>query len=375
MSHRILKEVAERHAEEFQRKFERYLDPETTCGLRLSFDPLWEALRNCHGYLWNPYHECLSLLGGVDMLDDFLRGWESKRWESLNRRWHRLKEEQNQPPSEVPINFHLYFRSDEARREAGEMPRQFLQFGVVADVRPPAAGMAISLAASDQVGRKSPANHGTLGGFLRDGNTGTDYAVTCAHVCSLADRDLMHPGPAKKNTVTQVGRVIHSVVPPPSGGARSCYAPWPNPGALDFSLSEVDPSVSTSNHFQRVGSPVLFSPISAICKSDQVEIFAEQSGRVDAEVAMYSIHDEILIDGQKRCFSDIFTLTPPKPFYLNRSILKPGDSGGWVLCQRAGVTSWDGMVFACDGATAYACYAENIVNEARKACSGIKLPP
>jgi len=362
-----------RFAAEFENSFDRYLNPQLVCGLRLSFDPLWIAVvRRWAGPYFGYPSAWWDIFDGIRPFDWFER--ISKQHEWAFDGWRRLRKSQGQSTGAMPIQFRIYYRSDEARRGSGEIPPTFLQFQVVADVRPPAIAIAISLNPRDQVGQQSPATNGTLGGFLRDPNTGSDYAITCSHVCGTKGNSLYHPGPAKTKHHSVIGTVIHSVLPGLNSGARCGYAVWPSPNTLDLSASAVATAVSVSNHFPVLGKPVLISPINSIMKADPVMIYGERSGRIDAEIAMYSIYDEIDVGGT-RCFSDIFTLTYPRPYYLNADIIKAGDSGGWVLADRQGITAWDGMVFASDGATAYACYAENIINELRTVCPGVILPP
>src|SRR5207248_1477617 len=132
--------------------------------------------------------------------------------------------------------------------------------------------------------------------------------------------------------------------------------------SLDLAIAAFDPRVHAHWVYPGFAKPNAVTSFNGMKSGDHVVFFGKTSGRVDCEIGSLCIFHEIDIEKQPRCFGDIFTLTWPKPWYFNTALAKPGDSGAWILRSRVGFVSWDGMVFACDGATAYACFADNIMN-------------
>jgi hypothetical protein len=69
---------------------------------------------------------------------------------------------------------------------------------------------------------------------------------------------------------------------------------------------------------------------------DPITFIGSSSGGVAAEVGGLCMSYEIAVAGQPHCFCDLFEMTPPRPWYLNRSLARGGDSGAWVINRGAG---------------------------------------
>ena len=102
-------------------------------------------------------------------------------------------------------------------------------------------------------------------------------------------------------------------------------------------------------------------------QGDQVTLVGQKSGKVDAEIDSLTIFHEIDIDKKPRCFGDIYSLCPPKPWYVNTKLVRHGDSGSWIVRKTLSMVGWDGVLVAADGAFAYACFAEDAFDSATQA--------
>ena len=114
-----------------------------------------------------------------------------------------------------------------------------------------------------------------------------------------------------------------------------------------------------------MAAPNHMRPIASMSPGDAVKFAGKTSGKKDAEIGALCLWHEISVDNKPHCFSDLFEITKPKPFYLNSDLAKPGDSGAWIISLVNHVASWDGMLIGGDGAQAYCCFAENLLAEGR----------
>jgi len=114
-------------------------------------------------------------------------------------------------------------------------------------------------------------------------------------------------------------------------------------------------------------------PVANIAPSNQVFFYGKESGAVEAEVQHATIWDTVEIHGVPHCFGELFTLTPPKPYYLNQDLCRDGDSGSWIVADEEGTQWWYGMLIAGDGVEAYGCFAEYIVDACRASGLSISL--
>jgi hypothetical protein len=161
-----------------------------------------------------------------------------------------------------------------------------------------------------------------------------------------------------------VGKVIRSVLPPPNPPNTSCSVRSPGSAHhLDIALVEISQNIQPDPNVQGVGKPAFITPVLRMKQGDQVRLVGQKSGKVDAEIDSLTIFHEIDIENQPRCFGNIYSLTPPRPWYVNTKLVKSGDSGSWILRQANSMVGWDGVLVAGDGAHAYACFAEDAFDD------------
>jgi hypothetical protein len=122
--------------------------------------------------------------------------------------------------------------------------------------------------------------------------------------------------------------------------------------------SEIESRALRPDHIQAIASMV---------PQQKVQFFGKVSGLIRAEVAHLTLWDTIEIDGTPHCFSELFSLRPRRPYYVNTDLCREGDSGAWVVEDSEELLSWYGMLVAGDGSEAYACFSEYIVDACRTA--------
>jgi hypothetical protein len=332
-------------------------------GVELSFDRYWLAL-------YRSIYD--SLANYPDSYDDV-----TQHVEQLSKHHaERLKAHARQRGYATwwwPIIITVIVR-DEAYREkrySADWPSAMEQYSIRYEFRPEAVALGNggrSLSVHDSIGRFHPSTAGTLGGMLHSPNG--EFAVTCAHVAGdSAGESIASPGPAAPlNIISRivqqeslfVGRVTAGTLPPENMQSTCNLRTHGTADALDAAL--VDMANSDFGSFIPDYSAVdHIAAFEEMHTATPVVLFGWKSGRVEAELAHHNLWHEVLIDGIRRCFGDIFSITPRRPWYLNAPLVKGGDSGSWIVHTMDGVTVWDGMLFAGDGATGYACYAENVM--------------
>lgn len=192
--------------------------------------------------------------------------------------------------------------------------------------------------------------HGTLGGFLRDRNTGGEYAVTCGHVVSSGFVD---------SGGSRYGSCAHARPPVPLPATVRCHAACGHLTDLDIAL--IAPvGAAAGNAAKTVASTV--------CNQDIVEMHGMKSGVVKYEVGAAVINH--WIGGS--CWSHLYLVGAPvssgiAPAWLQLPLTPPpahGDSGAWLLHQS---TEWAGMVVASDNLYGYALPATCLITNANAA--------
>ena len=364
MTFSILRQVAAEIGAELRSFLGNRVKAERLRGLHLTFDPYWMTwARYRFGEFW----------GGHWWPPEFSRDLRNLIT-SLPPDWDRHCWNSGYGKESGPILIRIIFREPEDAQQFGDLPHQYQSYPILYESRPPALGMSISNAA-DSVGKVSPDTAGTLGGFLRDVSTGTDYIVSCAHVLGDSGTTVFTPGPADKKACQSVGKVRFSQLVAPNT-LPSCNARTHSRNdCLDVALAETDLSVYAQTSYPGVAKPQSITAFDVMTTGDHLTFFGKKGRRVDCEANSLCIFHELEIDGQRRCFGDIFTVIWRKPYYVNSMVAKPGDSGAWLLRLTGHIVTWDGLIVACDGATAYACFAENIIGAARAKISGIALVP
>lgn len=370
----LLRNTARTFVPRFLDEFSERINWETVRGLHLSMDSYWmyhyrlRYSKDRYDWLFSNYICEKIKRDEFQSARDFFKDFGPPDWEDHCKYLGYQK-------NSLPIVFRVVFREEENLQESKELPAFFENYPIIYEHRPKCTGLAQNIQATDSVGKLNPATAGTAGGFLRDVNNNSYYLLSCAHVLGKRNEEVFLPGPFDSSRNNRIGEVKHSVMPAPnnSGGCNS--RSHSNPDSLDISLAELDQGVYPHISYSTFGKPNHVSQIYQMKTGDAVSLFGKKSGRVDAELGSLCIFHAVEIDNQERCFGDIFTITYPKPWYLNTDLVKEGDSGSWILSSDNGRSSWNGLLFAGDGATGYACFAENIMSELKKFSIGIGLIP
>jgi hypothetical protein len=379
MSLALLRVAAEMFAPGFQDNMGRLLGPKELRGLHLNFDAYW--------YGWMLHGS------GRDFFDDGFLGWypivppkdsnvrrkfehNFRDFVSVGRmsvdhlpEWEFRCRSMGYDPNSLPIVFRVILRDEGMMAAIEELPHSFEGFPIVYESRPPAIGLAAarSVAGTDNVGRTSPPVGGTAGGFLKEANSNVTYLLSCAHVLGNIGDVVTLPGGVAGSSGVNVGKVIRSVLPPPNPPNTSCSSRSPT-GVhnLDIALAELCDNVQPDPNVHGIGKPAFVTPVLRMKQGDQVSLVGYKSGKVDAEIDSLTIFHEIDIDNKSRCFGNIYSLTPPRPWYVNTNLVKSGDSGSWILRQAKSMVGWDGVLVAGDGAHAYACFAEDAFDDVQQ---------
>jgi hypothetical protein len=210
--------------------------------------------------------------------------------------------------------------------------------------------------------------YGTFGGHLKDAVTLRNLAVTCAHVVGTP------PGHVRildehDKAVSGRGRVVATRLPPIGGPCNMQV----NPDAgVDAALIELDVPLQVQAH----GS-VTVGRIVEVYQDDPVVFNGAKSGKVLARVDAATIWKAVLIDGQRYCFADLFSIGHREPSYVLQAVSQPGDSGAWVLRDTiAPLSTWIGMVVAGDRQQnqSLACHAESVFAWSRSVNPNLVLP-
>lgn len=365
----ILRSVARDVGPGLQEKISNSLDVNRLRGLHLGIDPYWMA--------W--FRSSLRF----KMSDPFFYDEYFAREYFFNERpvdWTKHCVRMGYKEDSSPIQFRFVFREDTDLKKFKELPNSYDNYPIIYESRPVCLGLTprtvgLTLTCYDSVGEKSSGTAGTIGGFLRDTYTGSKYLVSCAHVIGDEEEIVYTPGPADSSVMTEIADVCFSALPSPNDSQSCNSRTHPAPGALDMALARLRGGVVLSFILPGFGNPQHLTSFSKMKTGDAVTLFGKKSGRVDAILGSLCIYHEIEINGQPRCFGDIFTITYPRPWYLNTNLVNEGDSGAWIIRSAGGITCWDGMLLAGDGATGYCSFAENIMDAARRFSTNIALVP
>ena len=364
----LLRMIAAQRGVEFRRHLEETVGLDRVRGIHLGVDPYWMTwVKHNWRYRW-----------------DWLDGWPPYGSDSLEeshflrRRppdWELHCQRMGYAAGAAPILFRVIFREPSDLR-TGRGPTgqiQFEDYPIICESR--GTCRALDLHEVDSVGRQSPNTSGTAGGFLRDVVKNIYYLVSCAHVLGEPGETVFMPGPADLSGHVAIGRVEMSLLPPPGRQFVEDPAERELSDMLDIALASLDPGVQDQGTLPGFGNPRHVTPVHRMCAQDPVRLFGKASCRVDAEVASLCLFHEIEIDGAPRQFSDIFAIQSCEPWHLKTQLVKPGDSGAWIVRSLGAITSWDGVLFAGDGATGYACFAENVMTAISQSLPSVSLIP
>lgn len=192
---------------------------------------------------------------------------------------------------------------------------------------------------------------GTVGGFLKDRNSGKVYATTCGHVVAS--------GPVSVHGAV-IGQCTHATVPTPVPAGQLCHSKSPHVSRLDVALIDVT-GAAVTNAVSSI-APIVY-PRESVRATGSVTGTA--SYQVGGAGMIYQIGGI--------CFGNIFEVRPPYPSSvvsprfraLTATVPKGGDSGTWV--ERTGTPDWCGIIVAADHAMGYAMDSDAVVSEANTA--------
>lgn len=208
--------------------------------------------------------------------------------------------------------------------------------------------------------------NGTLCGFLSDPSGNNMYALTCGHVAENIGTQVSH----KSQNTLNLGQTAYSVLPANAGNCS--FRAQPNSDGVDAALIEVNPSVSLQHGTSRV-----VEPISRIDQGDLLQFHGQGSRRNrPAKVWAATIWKKIDLrnDGKLLCCGDLCELTHQSVQYVLSSLAQPGDSGSAVV-RSTNPNEWVGMIIGRAGGSAFACYAEHVLDWADSKVPGIRPYP
>jgi len=362
----ILRSIAAQVGSRVQESIGQFVDVDRLRGLHLGIDTYWMEWLRTRLYI-DDFRESEWFYPSVSKEDFF---------KYMPPEWDRHCSQMGYQKNASPVQFRFIFRDPSDLKKITELPKYYENYPIVYESRPACVGLsALSLSPNDSVGQNSPFTAGTIGGLFRDTNNGMEYILSCAHVLGDNKKTVFTPGPADSKNGTAIADVRMSVLPQPNKSQSCNNRTHGVPDSLDIALAEVKMGTSVNFIIPGFHSPKHVTSFNQMKTGDQITFFGKTSGKVDAVLGSLCIYHEIEIDKQPRCFGDIFTITYPTPWYINANLAKPGDSGSCILRSINHLTTWEGMLFACDGATGYACFAENIMNQIQSLSSTIGLVP
>ena len=194
---------------------------------------------------------------------------------------------------------------------------------------------------------------GTIGGFLREANSGRRYAATCGHVVAK--------GIGVTISGTHLGVCAHSHAPKQLTAGQSCTPACSAANRLDFALVDIG-HAAVRNCVTGVAAQIA-SRQSIVLRGSMTNSTFEVGGLVMTYCPGNS----------NVCFENLFEVRPP----ATGGILSPrirtafatvptqGDSGGWL--ETVSGSEWCGVLVAADTLMGYALEADDVVSEANVA--------
>ncbi len=329
-------------------------------GLHLVVDPVWfEGLYwdfFSRGFPWDTTQHPWAFRK--------FTGWEIP-WDDRPPNWSDHCRVSGFPEKAEPVWIRVILKNESLihKEQLRDVPAQFENYPIVYEYRPRCRSYSTTLAAGCSVGGDNTIESGTLGGYLRDNER--LYGTTCAHVVQGEEAPVFHPAQADSVSARQVGVVRHSEMPDPTPPGYSCNnRSMSSAGRVDLACVEMDNQIVPQAN-PRVGVVNDIDLVDVMCPRTPV-VFAGKSTKYrEAEIGALCIWHEIDVFGQPHCFGDVFEITHRKPYYVNTSLARPGDSGAWTVSVVGSCVSWNGMLIGGDGAQAYCSFAENVLESVR----------
>lgn len=191
---------------------------------------------------------------------------------------------------------------------------------------------------------------GTIGGFLRDQNTGNVYAATCGHVVSQ--------GSSVTVSGKHLGVCSHSHAPHQLMPGQSCTLGCSTANKLDLALIDLGNATVTN---------VVTSIATQIASHQRILLRGGKSNVNNFQVG--GLVMTYCPGNSNVCFEDLFEVRPPSPASIVNPRLRAavatipvqGDSGGWIETASG---EWCGVLVASDHLMGYALEADKTLAEA-----------
>lgn len=195
---------------------------------------------------------------------------------------------------------------------------------------------------------------GTIGGFLRDGNSVDIYAATCGHVAAK------HASVAVAGA--HLGTCSDSHPPTQLPPGQYCAPACSSSNKLDFALIDVG-NASVANVVTGIASQII-SRQSIILRGGMSGVNTFEVGGL---VLTYCPGNSNV------CFENMFEVRPrlaggilnPKIRTALATVPTQGDSGGWL--ETTSASEWCGVLVATDTLMGYALEADDTISEANTA--------
>jgi len=186
---------------------------------------------------------------------------------------------------------------------------------------------------------------GTLGGYVKDGNTNSILGMTCGHVLTTS---------ALNASGQQIGNVVHSQKPVPLPANIKCSQNCGHMTDLDVAL------VDTHN-----SAPNVASSVATVVGNGQL---VDMDGATTGGTQTYEIGGHVVeyeIGGScwrklLQFHAPIAGITPVSFNVATTALPKDGDSGAWLIRNSS---EWAGMVVASNNLFGFALSATTLIKE------------
>jgi hypothetical protein len=185
---------------------------------------------------------------------------------------------------------------------------------------------------------------GTVGGYLRDRNTGRQFAATCGHVFPTG------------NKASNGWNIIHLAQPNPSPPHTHCTANCAHITDIDLALL----------NGPEIASNVASSIAGSVWNGQLLEMDGATSGQRTYVVGGAVVEHEIGGACWRKLIqvhAPVAGILPPAAQVALTPPPKAGDSGAWL---RRNTTEWAGMVVASSALFGYALCSDVLVSEANQ---------
>ena len=211
---------------------------------------------------------------------------------------------------------------------------------------------------------------GTLGGILKNPQSGKQFLVSCAHVFGSLNTPVYTPGPYENRGQNLLGVVRFSELPTLTPPNQPCNMRFdPDAPRLDLAVAELYPDTVPKSIFAVLPRVETIRVAASMTPYNPVSFTGKISGRTSAFLGGCTIWHSLKFADGMRCFGSIFEITCPEG--RRGPLARKGDSGAWIMDNIGGLNCWCGMLIAAyeDNDRAYCCFAQDIL----EACQN-KLP-